>query len=623
MFNNEGDRRLVDYVFKGAAELIERQARQNDLRLLYAEMMAANRWVNRDMDGLVNAIVGALPVLEERLARANDRLQDWIDNAISMMIDGHFAGVVLKSKAADKLDDRTYEEMKREANAFIDICNDRSGGRGGRDMGVGGGGYNRGTSDIGAIGNNFGHQRNGRSGGGDVGLDDGWTAIARAAQGEQHQEVEPRREEPARRSDPLPTAAPLAYREPEVPETAIEGPDYTKADPWKEFWREGEHWQVAHHSKWKLTEAFEGKIRKGIELVPRYYDINTHLKYYVMNQSGEVREELIEVTDDNKYQSHQLRSTQDSEFRAPVRSAAMSLNPRNNRAPGEEPVADILDDEPVPDLVQILSTVNEEQMVSDTAPALITDSMPAAVFSSRAKMVKEGAPTRVELSVMRTPVLIKDIGQVELINRIFESPSLASAALALNEFKSQFEPNLWNVLNRRITEKLQHATRYAFQYDGLTDAVNFADHFDKVIQHVARVRGQEWAAAYAMRAKYVLATACGHLSQEDLADGLSGLDTPDGIHAVVFADYQVIVSLDYTLDQIGLGKALSQQEMGMAVTSTDHPKLHAALLRVYKKLDEFYSAVQVRVVLSTSDNRLVEIVPYSAKTSSFVLALLG
>lgn len=620
MFNNGEDRRLVDYVFKGCAEIIERMARQNDLRYSYGEMMAANRWVNRDMDGLVNAIVGALPALESRLARANDRLQDWIDNAIAMMIDGHFAGMVLRSKAADQLDNQTLQEMKREANAFIDICNaDARGGRGG--LGEDRGGFNRGTSDIGQIGNNFGHQRGAGSSVG--GLDDGWTAIARAQQGSEPQHEEVRREEPARRQEPLPTSAPLAYREPEPPTTVIEGPDYTKADPWKEFWREGEHWQVAHHSKWKLTEAFEGRMRKGIELVPRYYDINTHLKYYVMNQSGEVREELIEVNDDNKYQAHQLRSTQESDFKPPVRSAGMSLNPRANKPLEENTALDILDDGPVPDLVQILAGVDEEQMISETAPALITDSMAAAVFSSRAKMVKVGAQTRVELSVMRTPVLVRGIDQVELINRIFESPTLSAAAVAMNELKPQFEPNLWHVLNRRITEKLQHATRYAFQYNGLTDAVNFADHFDKVIQHVGQVRGQEWAAAYAGRAKYVLATSCGHLNQEDLLDGLSGLDSPEGINAVVFADYQVIVSLDYTLDQIGLGNALVKNEMGLAVTSTDHPKLHAALLRVYNKLDDFYSAVQVRVVLSTSDNRLVEIVPYSAKTSSFVLALLS
>ena len=618
MFNNDEDRRVAEYVFKACADIIERNARQNDLRYKYAEMMSANRWVNRDMDGLVNSIVNALPTLERSLARAGDRLSDWIDNAIAMMIDGHMAGIVLSSRnAVDQLDNRTYEEMRREANAYIDMCN--SGGRGGLGDRDDRGGR-QGTSGIGQVGNNFGQNRNGGVGG----LDDGWDAIARASQGTIDEE-EPRREEPARRSDPLPETVTTAYREPEIPETHIEGPDYTKVDPWKEFWKEGEHWQVAHHSKWKLTPALDGRIRTGIELVPKYYDINTHLKYYVMNESGEVREELIEVTDDNKYQAHQLRSSQDHEFKPAVRSAGMSLNPRNNRPAEDNTALDLPYDEPVPDLVQILNAVNEEQMISDTAPALITDSMAAAVFSSRAKMVKEGAVNRVELSVMRTPVLVKGIEQVELINRVFESPTLAAAALQMNELKPQFEPNLWNVLNRRITEKLQHATRYAFQYNGLTNAVNFADHFDKVIRHMGQpnVRGQEWAAAYASRVKYVLATACGHLNQEDLQDGLSGLDSPDGINAVVFADYQVVVSLDYTLDQVGLGNALVTNEMGLAITATEHPKLHGALHRIYRKLEEFYSAVQVRVVLSTSDNRLVEIVPYSAKTQSFVLALLS
>lgn len=620
MFNNDEDRRVTEYVFKAAADIIERNARQNDLRYKYAEMMAANRWVNRDMDGLVNAIVAALPALERSLARAGDRLSDWIDNAIAMMIDGHMAGVVLSNKSASsQLDNQTYEEMRREANAFIEMCN--SGGRGGGLGDRDDRGGRQGTAGIGQVGNNFGQQRNNTGGG----LDDGWEAIARASRGHLEEVAEPEREEPVRRSDPLPERATTAYREPEVPETHIEGPDYTKVDPWKEFWKEGEHWQVAHHSKWKLTPALDGRIRTGIELVPKYYDINTHLKYYVMNESGEVREELIEVTDDNKYQAHQLRSSQDNEFKPTIRSAAMSLNPRNNRPAEDDNVLDVLDDAPVPDLVQILNAVDEEQMISDTAPALITDSMAAAVFSSRAKMVRDGAANRVELSVMRTPVLVKGLDQVELINRVFESPTLSAAAFQMNELKSQFEPNLWNVLNRRITDKLQHATRYAFQYNGLTNAVNFADHFDKVIRHIGQpnVRGQEWAAAYAARAKYVLATACGHLSQEDLQDGLSGLDSPDGINAVVFADYQVVVSLDYTLDQVGLGNALVTNEMGLAITSTEHPKLHAALHRIYRKLEAFYSAVQVRVVLSTSDNRLVEIVPYSAKTSSFVLALLS
>ena len=626
MFNNDEDRRLADYVFKGCAESIERQARQNDLRYSYAEMMAANRWVNRDMDGLVNAVVAALPALESRLARAGSRLADWIDNAIGMMVDGHFAGIVLKSAAADKLDRQIIDEMRREANAFIDICNDRGGyggggGYGGRDDR---GGYSRGASDIGAVGNNYGVGRGNQND--RTGLDDGWSAIANAKASLNEpvrDDREPVHREPAPREEHH-TTAPLVYREPEPVKSTIEGPDYTKADPWKDFWQDGEHWQVAHHTTWKLTEMLDGQRRTGIELVPKYYDINTHLKYYVMNQSGEVREELIKVNDDNRYQAHQLLASQDDEFKPPVRSAAVSLRPRPKQQTDDDMPLDAMDmDEPVPDLVTILASIDEEQMVPTEEPVLITDSMPAAVFSVRAKMVKENAPARVELSVMRTPVLLKSAGQVELVNRIYESPTMLAAADSMNELKHQFEPNLWHILNGRITDKLQHATKYAFQYDGLKPAVNFADHFGKIISHVGNVVSQEWAAAYAGRVKYVLAAACSHLSQEDISDGLSGLSDPAGINAIVFADYQVVISLDYTLDQLGLGKSLTGNSMGLAVTPTGHPKLHSSLLRVYKKLDDVYSAIQVRVVLSTSDNRLVEIVPYSARTSSFVLALLS
>ena len=619
MYNGGEDRRLVDYVFKSCAELIDRNARQSDLRNAYADMMASNQWVNRDVDGLVNAIVDALPALERLFARGNEQLADWIDAAISSMVDGHFAGIILKSKVADDLDRNTYEEMRRAANGFIDVCKtaQRGGGIGRGDDRTSA----RPVHDIGAIGNYRGGSDRGNE---KATLDDGWLEIARAKQGvtDVVEHVEDRPATP-RYVEEQARQAPL-YREPDRPDTVIEGPDYTKADPWREFWRQGEHWQVAHHSKWKLTVDPDADIDDGIKAIPSFYNINTHLKYYVKNESGEVREELIEVNDDNKYQAHQLLSSQDESFKPPVRSAGMSLNPRKVQAADDVLGNDVLDTPaPAPDLVGILATLDEESLVPSGDKTLITDSLAASVFSVRAKMIREGAPTSVELSVMRTPVLVKSIDQTELINKVFEAPTMMAAANAMNEQKHLFEPNLWNVLNDRITSKFHHATRYAFSYDGLGGKVKFAQHFDKVLQHVEGKRGKEWAAAYAARVKYVLASACGHLNAEDLSDGLSGLGDLTGINAVVFSDYQVVVALDFTLDQLGLGKALIDNPMGLSVSGSEHPRLHAALLRVYKKLDDTYAAIHIRVVLSTSDNQLVEIVPYSARTSSFVLALLN
>lgn len=621
MYNGGGeDRRLLDYVFKGCADLIDRNARQNDLRNAYADMMAANSWVNRDIDGLVNAIVGALPTLEGVFARRGQELADWIDTAISNMVDGHFAGIILKSKVADQLDRTTFDEMRREANNFIDMCN------GGRRGGFGLGNERpaaRATHDIGAVGNyrGGGNARDSEK----ASIDDGWMEIARARQGAQDvvEHVEdrpatPRYEEEQVRQTPV-------FREPDRPDTVIDGPDYTKADPWRDFWKSGEHWQFAHTSQWKLTVDPDASIDDGIHAIPTFYNINTHLKYYVKNESGEVREELLEVNEDSRYLAHQLLSSQDADFQPPVRSAGMSLNPRKNQNVNEDAQEHTVLDEPVkvPDLVDILGTLPEDSLVPSADTTLIVDSLAASVFSVRAKMVRDKAPSKVELSVMRTPVLVKSDDQTDQINKVFEAPTMMAAANVLNEQKHMFEPNLWNILNGRITEKLHHATRYAFSYDGLGGKVKFAEHFDKVLQHVEGKRGKEWAAAYANRVKYILASACGHLNPEDLSDGLSGLGDLADINAVVFSDYQVVIALDYTLDQLGLGNALVNNPMGLSVSASEHPKLHGALLRVYKKLDDTYAAIHIRVVLSTSDNRLVEIVPYSNRTSSFVLALLS
>lgn len=625
MYNDGGDRRLLDYVFKGCADLIDRNARQSDLRNAYADLMAANKWVNRDIDGLVNAIVESLPALERLFARGNEQLADWIDAAIASMVDGHFAGIVLKSKVANDLDRNTYDEMRRAANGFIDVCKTaQRGGGGGRD-----GGFNRGDDrgsaravhDIGAVGNYRGGNERGTE---KASLDDGWSEIARARQAvtDVVEHVDDRPETPRYQEEQV-RQSPI-FREPERPDTVIEGPDYTKADPWREFWKQGEHWQIAHHSNWKLTVDPDADLDDGIKAIPSFYNINTHLKYYVKNESGEVREELIPVNDDNKYQAHQLLSSQDESFKPPVRSAGMSLNPRRVTEQADEMPSNNIAEAPVPalDLVTVLATLSEEALVPSGDKTLITDSMSAAVFSARAKLLREDASASVELSFMRTPVMVKGADQVDQINRIFESPTMMAAANAMNDSKHLFEPNLWHVLNGRITSKLHHATRYAFSYDGLSSKVKFAEHFDKVLQHVEGKRGKEWAAAYAARVKYVLASACGHLNHEDLSDGLSGLGDMTGLNAVVFSDYQVVIALDHTLDQLGLGKALSESPMGLSVSASEHPRLHAALLRVYKKLDDTYAANHLRVVLSTSDNQLVEIVPYSARTSSFVLVLI-
>lgn len=629
MFNRQEDRRLVDYVFKVAEAVITQNARQNDLRQQYGEMMAANRWVNQDIDGLVNNIVAALPALERKLARAGDQLQDWIDAAIAAMVDGHFAGVVLKSRSADRLDEQTFAEMKREAQAFVDIVDEGRGGRGGGGFGArgGGGGYERGgytaASNIGAIGTGHSHRTNGGSEA-DL-MNDSWAILAQQNVTDNLPAERQADLRPVERAEAPLSEAPI-YREPTPPvASTVEGPDYTKADPWADFWREGEHWQAAHRSKWRLTEKLDDTIRRGIELVPKVYNINTHLKYYVMNERGEVREELIEVSDDNRYLSHQLRSSDDSEFRPAVRSAGLSLNPRNNQKPVQDVTGDDMfdADAAAPDLVDILGQIKDDEILPETDNVLIVDSLPAAVFSNRAKAIKLGLRVRAELSVRRTPVLVTSPDQAQLVDQINDAPTMTAAAEKMNELKHQFEPNLWHTLNDRISEEFRHATKYVFQYTGLTNAIKFAEHYPLAINHISAKRGAEFATNFASRIRYVLDRACGHLTDADIASGVSGLAEMDGIHAVVFADYQVVISLEYTLDQLGLGRALLDNAAGMAVTSTDHPKLHAAVSRVYRKLDDTFSSVRFRVVLSTSDNRTVEMVPYAAKTTAFVLALLS
>jgi hypothetical protein len=592
-----------------------------DLRRSYADQLSARRWENRNFNELVDGIVAAYDRVDRTRGERGDTELDIIDKTVEIVVDGHFAELVLSDdRVSNELSNAVYAEMKdarREAREMVegsrrerrhDDDDDDRGRRSSRrdrddrrdsrrdDRRSSSRDRGRGSDDTGShwmtdIGDNDDDRR-------DDDRDD--------------DRREPAREERQRDERPEYHHTEQAPRR-EDPGFVIQGPDYTKADPYSDYWLGDEHYQAAHVSDWKLT----GDGDNILSTIPTVYDVNTHIKYYVMNERGEVREELIEVTDDNRYMAHQLREeTREPDAKPRTLSAGISLTNREDSVIGTR----IEQRSKTVRLAEILREIPEEQL--SFAKADTIDSIQGAVFESQVKMVnsEDNAP-RIDLHILRTPVLLRDEKQLSLIDQVHAATTLTEASELLMKLKPEFEKPLWENLNRRFSVNTIRASTYQFQFD--VAKLNFATSYGKLLAAFRERRGAEEAVAFAKRMHFISDIACCHIVKEDLP-ALAGdlIGDATNVNAAVFIDFAAIISVDYTLDDIGLGLQLLESKEGLVIEPSANNALFLEIRKLYSRLDEELPAPQKgRLLLSTSDNRLVEVLPFAARKEAFILAM--
>lgn len=617
------DDKLWNFIADAAEYHIKKSASKSKLREDYAYIMSENRYRNKEFEQLVTDACSCVHNLERKYARQNDKPEDWLTEGTEAFVDGHFAySVISDRRISDQLTDREYNDMKAAAEDLQDLMsrNERSSYRRddrrepGRERSM----HSMGSRDLGRASRGAVHT--GRQSDRGAAGASGWDALSNlGAGGDTAREVNepaPAREE--RYVVPTVEAA-LTPRQETRQEPRqhinIEGPDYRETRPYDRFMRHGEEWVLAALSTWKLTG--DGDL---LTVVPKLYNCNTHIKYHVKDTDGKVREEFDPVTEDNRYAAHEnLHRAIDEPV--PPKAASSGFT----RAALQNNLNEGISGEFLPQketlLHELLQDVDPDQF--DLRRSNPVDSITGAVFSSRAALTASKDRARVDLHLLRTPIVASKPGQIDLIEKVYNTNSLAGTQEMLNTLKPEFDQAVWGALNKRLGDFLLRAATYQFQFNEVTK-LNFSKHYIKYLGDMENLRGAEPTAMFAQRIGYVCDLATGHFAEADVADYTSDLyELKEGetVPMVSFVDFIAMVSLDCTLDDLGIGSQLDDQEKGAVVQPTGNRKLYDALRSLYGNLDGKVPAPgKVRIYLSTSDNRLIEVLPYAARTDAFILA---
>lgn len=642
------DQVLWDAIADEAERVIEDRARDRDqMRERYADILGKNNYSNRDFDGLVDSIFGAFDAIEREYARKDDRLDDFLPTAVEDIVDGHFANSVLSNRrTADDLDDDTFRDMQDAVDKYKDLLggrgrssrysrDDRS-ERGGRDRDRdgrrerGGSGYSRSggrgdrerssSRDIGRerSSSNGGSWRNRTKGSARAASGDGWGALA--GEVAEVNEAEARREEATRRPAPAVQAASEVRSAPVAPaRPALDGPDYTKARPHDSFWNNGEHWVVATKSDWKIPFDFNNPLNS----VPKLYDVRTHVKYLVKNADGVVREEIVKVTDDNRYLAHEGLNHPER-YHSTGRRSTPAVSLGGAKVVEEEQLNDVQDKPKVTVLRDALAALPVEQFTVAETGAPLGETLTGLVFNTRVKMatVSPAEAQRLNICYRYTPIVVSSWAQEDLVKRVFESNNLAAAANQMRDLKSQFDLQLWETLNKRFSDLVLRAVRFQFQHNAVK-ALSFATDWEKLVGHLEATKGEGFASDFAQRTAYIIQLACAIAQRADLG-AFTELPAETDLPCVVFMDLSAIIALEGTLDSLGIGTVINTLETGASITGAADQALASAVRHIYGRLDSEIASCAggCRMYISTLDGAILEVIPFAAKKENFILTVV-
>lgn len=629
--------RIWDLVFDETIRYIESKADGKDvrdpfvldLRRNYAKEMSARKYNNSNMDKLVKLVFNNLKEIDNELGRSGDRELDIIQAGVEAMVDGHFAELVFSNRDLERdLPQQAARGMEDAIRLASKIAGagrrDNHDTRDDRDRNGGGGSSwtqrddrdrdDRGNRSSRTESRPASRQTSRDSREKDAG--DHWSILGDI--GNDASEVDDRDERKPER-DSRPREEEREYEHPAEPirheesnYSQVNGPDHTRAEPYNDYWLDDEHWKVAHQSNWKLT----GNGDELISTVPTFYDINEYIKYYVLDSSGEVREELVQVSEENKHLAHTLREEPtNSELPKSSTGGGISLKALREGVTNDSQT-EAKSDKKLGDLIKLIPL---EQVSLQNV--LTADSITTAVFQGRIRLNADDSAARMDVQFLRTPVAVKSAYQLDLVGKINHAATLTQAADLLEELKPEFEKPVFEMLNQRFGDNMLRAAKYQFQFDEVKQ-MNFSKHYGRFLAAFAKFRNPAEAAQFAQRVGHVTTLSTSHMLAEELDEQAGDLWVGiDRAQAVIFIDVLAVVSFDATIDELGIGRALKQVDTGLAVTQSSNRDLYQTLRELYTKLESTVPpGLKPRLLLSTSDNRLIEVLPYAVRLESFILA---
>lgn len=628
---------LINMIADEMIGYIESSAdRARGLRYNYLDSMSAQQWRNRDFDELLNIYVDALDnTMDEVDPHQRMSESQVVRKTVPKFIDGHFATIILGSRAADQLDDRDYHEMLDASNDWKDrwMGNTRNRARGNsrsrqvnshystrdkRDTRDRPGDRSRSTvrhrsnnsntfsRDELASGIGSGNRpiRNNPTSKVASGMWGAVTQMQRQSIPEEHI-----REREVVRPTPMQPTTPPPPPKPSLPE----GLDYTKERPHESYCLKGEHW---FH-----TNVVTPELDKRYGKHPTFYNVNTHLRYLVVGVRNEVREEFIPVTEDNRYLQQELLNNPSSQRRV---SNQISL--RNPKVPTDTKIT-TPEVKNKPQLAEIISSI-------DTTPP--TDSkvlLSGSMGESVETMLLELSANTEEEGIFKTHIvrdlvilMSDDPHKDAFLEELDVSINLVQFHGILYKYKALVDANLWAKVNQRMSLALQASMRYQWLLPG-SKPMNFYNDYllmlDKMKERFAN--NPEFMSKYVKRTAALIQQVTTRILPDEVGDFIGDL-LPANVKAtdvkvVLFTNSEYLFIIRRSADELGIGKQLDGKLTGVAVRQLEGLDLQNAIREVYRNLPFVNTAARTvqPLRLITHDTQIIEIYPYECRSDEFIL----
>ena len=614
-----GVEKLYDPLFRELQAHISETRKDNEARHLYWENLSSNNWGNEAMETLADDAFDFLRLeLNSFDSRASTQdvietiskqwvemdLADFVinDRELSSKIPSHLitAGKALArdfARAKNAIDDLRYDEEQADRGGRRDSRDSRStrGGRNDRDDGRtstrererDGGRTGRGRGDR-----NEREERGGTTRGGMGSL-----AARRAREPEpEREEVEERGPRVARTS----RGSRTVEVRPSKP-AKMDGPDFTLANPYDQFFEAGEEWRPAHKSGWSVSWSKDGQFETT-------YDIHKKIRFHVKGVDGVVREEFLDMQPEMSKILTEVAGKQPRDLtreqRAKFRTAAGEGN--------------------LPPVAATYGADNESVIRVAEAPIVpMSKDIQTADSRDEAEMIIE--LHRIEAGVdaamidyVRLVPLATDLGKFAALEELQDAINLTDAAEKLNKAYPDSDAALWNFLNDRFTSAVNHATKHVY---GLKIPIDdFAQDYTDLLGVISKRRGEAFARDFSQSTRHLVQAVTSRLAEAEVMkymvqrcsmteEEFKNNRPP----VVVYEDHFSAVTVPFKSTELGIDLSTESQK----VDGQEQPFLHRFVQKFLKQANEKSDFARCYVI--TADRIRMEVMFSGLDAQTFLV----
>jgi hypothetical protein len=612
---------MFDPVFNMVSNFIDRRKEDNDLRYEYWQIMSKSRWANTEMNNLVNGVLDFFEVESSNYSRGtkvDEILPDLIDRWVLMDMSDW---AMSTRDIANSLNDDIYRSCELATQDLKFIKRDIEHFKGQEDRNRSRGRSSEPDRGGGRVGRGEERQERGAPFRGQVPRGSSGMASnnepKRALSGvgavlgskqRDHHEVPSREQRPS-------SQLPNVERSPAVSTNArgwtvnreqsqIDGPDFTLAHPYDQFFNGADCWQPAHKSKWALSPTKRPFADYLTAFNPR-----KKMRFFVQDQNNNIREELRDMSADMDYMRHELGATTRNRISSQEDPKRISTETQGFIAPGSIPIESI----------QVIRA-------GGSSAKLYSEHVNCVSSRDEGEMVAMFEQMRLPVQstvfnyCVTTPIVIHSPNLDIVLNNISEAANLTDAIARMNDAIDKIDPAVWDYLNDRMTKLVNDVARNVWALP--IKIADFTKDYGKLIEWL-KEKDRAIANDFSLYTRYIPKLATMRLSDQTRRDWLQGalamsdedFEAQDpGV--VCFETFNTALVVNFTLGDIGLRLT----DVSQKLDSLDYPMLYALINSAIVCIDS--TLEESTFYILTSDRQRIEVIVAPANNKVFMLRLL-